>query len=903
MKKIFRKITAIAASALMMGTTMGVAAAASYPNPFVVSGAANVAVVYGTGSGVSSLDLVQAGNIQTNLQSFMTGSTGTTGSVSGEGAALFTGGTKIYVNDSLNTVKTVLTKSDLPTVLADQSFSGNVDASMTQKIDIGTNPKVSFTKQPTSSDDPSYALAISTAQANYIYNATATFSKAVNFSHADSEGETINLFGMSFTVSSTTDTDTLVLLKSAEKASLSTESPTADVTIGGKTYVIELVSASDTAATIQVTDDTGTSESREVDEAASKKINGITVAVITADETNLKLTATVVAGSEKVTLEDGSSVAVGEDDTAVDGTLVDFGTGNPNNLTVITISVYAPESDKDAVKAGEAFIDPIYGTFKLDFSGFNIATDSTAREAISITPNSDDKMDVKFTDSRGYEQSFTWARDVAGVKTAGGRDEGKLMIDDEGRNMTVFERAFVRKSEYVVVGNEDDGRLLKLTQVKNATADAGTGFTSSQVEFTDVFSGDVYKATFTSDGVGTIPSIGGKSYDVRYWGARGLSDVSYNVSVDYPDSNGNAVGIVYPTIETSKGAKVAFYEPLGINLTSWDGRSFTERPAYNLTTIRTPDGDGYTDIYTLRSTNDTYNGNFSITPAGGNIMNVSTTDVANSNGTIAASGGLQFNLTQGWLGTNANGSVSLYLMELDGTGNINQSALIVWEEKDDNTGYEAAIIQLENGRTGDDGLGIDTTASGLTWHNNSANWDSTRYSNSKIRDKADLWGTILTLDSGDSDQPTASISYPDEQLYAQFYIAAESAVITAGATTSASQLGDVLVKDSEVASVQTKNLIVVGGSCINSVAANVLGVAYPTCGSAWTTATGVGAGQFLIKSFADKYTTGKIALLVAGYEAADTAAAATALKTKSIDTSKSYTGSTSTVTVTEVTAA
>jgi hypothetical protein len=39
----FKKISAIGASILLTGMTMGVAAAANYPNPFVVGGAADVA--------------------------------------------------------------------------------------------------------------------------------------------------------------------------------------------------------------------------------------------------------------------------------------------------------------------------------------------------------------------------------------------------------------------------------------------------------------------------------------------------------------------------------------------------------------------------------------------------------------------------------------------------------------------------------------------------------------------------------------------------------------------------------------------------------------------------------------------------------------------------------------------
>ena len=87
------------------------------------------------------------------------------------------------------------------------------------------------------------------------------------------------------------------------------------------------------------------------------------------------------------------------------------------------------------------------------------------------------------------------------------------------------------------------------------------------------------------------------------------------------------------------------------------------------------------------------------------------------------------------------------------------------------------------------------------------------------------------------------------------------------------------VKDSEVASVAGKNLVVVGGSAINSVAAELLGGAYSE--AMFTSATGVGAGEFLIQSF-DR--SGKTALLVAGYSAADTEKAVTYLLNNEVDT-------------------
>ena len=88
--------------------------------------------------------------------------------------------------------------------------------------------------------------------------------------------------------------------------------------------------------------------------------------------------------------------------------------------------------------------------------------------------------------------------------------------------------------------------------------------------------------------------------------------------------------------------------------------------------------------------------------------------------------------------------------------------------------------------------------------------------------------------------------------------------------------------DSEVGSMSSKNLIVVGGSCINSVAADILGGAY--CGAAFTEATGVGSGQFLIKSVASPLNSAKTALLVAGYNVDDTQAASQYLRTQDVDT-------------------
>jgi hypothetical protein len=133
--------------------------------------------------------------------------------------------------------------------------------------------------------------------------------------------------------------------------------------------------------------------------------------------------------------------------------------------------------------------------------------------------------------------------------------------------------------------------------------------------------------------------------------------------------------------------------------------------------------------------------------------------------------------------------------------------------------------------------------------------------------------TELMWDKGDSNQKTLDLTYHGSEVEAGVYLTSSDAVSMSG------DAGVMTVKDSEVATVAGKNLVVVGGSAINTVAAELLGGAYSE--AAFTSATGVGAGEFLIQSF---NRAGKTALLVAGYNAADTEKAVTYLLNNDVDT-------------------
>jgi hypothetical protein len=77
-----------------------------------------------------------------------------------------------------------------------------------------------------------------------------------------------------------------------DSLSLTNDDPKRDVVIEGSSYSVELVGASDGAATIRVTDSDGESEAREVGEGKHKMILDLLIRMKTADEVNFALSAT-----------------------------------------------------------------------------------------------------------------------------------------------------------------------------------------------------------------------------------------------------------------------------------------------------------------------------------------------------------------------------------------------------------------------------------------------------------------------------------------------------------------------------------------------------------------------------------------------------------------------------------
>ncbi|VVB80673.1 Uncharacterised protein [uncultured archaeon] len=153
----------------------------------------------------------------------------------------------------------------------------------------------------------------------------------------------------------------------------------------------------------------------------------------------------------------------------------------------------------------------------------------------------------------------------------------------------------------------------------------------------------------------------------------------------------------------------------------------------------------------------------------------------------------------------------------------------------------------------------------------------------RIQDSDDYEGyvssklaTKVVLNDPSAAQGSATVTYHGGEVYANVFVTAPGATVTSG--TSASSVGVMTVYDNEVSSASGKNLVVIGGSCVNTVAAELLGGAL--CGDAFTAATGIKSGEALIESFA---RSGKTALLVAGFNAEDTTKAITYLSNNNVN--------------------
>jgi len=341
----------------------------NYPVPFVDDGNTNFLIVVGQEAQPS--DIVGAVNVAVRLgaERVETKSVNTGGGQSiSEGVDLSLPGDLIYLKDSFS--KDTLTKTDMPTTLADGTFTDDngVNYDYTQSVVLGTTAKFDYVKY-NSDKDPELIVDLSNTSSTYpLYTLKVTFSKVVNMSDTASKAQTLDLFGTTYTVSSDTTSDTLVLFGSSNSVTLN-EGETKTVTVGSNTYDVSVIGFDTNSDKVVLKVGTDT---KSIAEGTSKKVGGLEIyaqTVTSWDNGNHGLVV-LQLGSQKLTFQDNQAVQTGDDNTDIDGTQASIST-SVDSLSTLQIKVYKPNSDDDFINEGTAFEDPVFGAFKISLAGVN----------------------------------------------------------------------------------------------------------------------------------------------------------------------------------------------------------------------------------------------------------------------------------------------------------------------------------------------------------------------------------------------------------------------------------------------------------------------------------------------------------------------------------------------------
>jgi len=900
----FKKLAAVAGSALMAGLALAgpvlanqVSQLGKISSMVSVSGTTASFPIFVIGATAQTADVAGAVDIATNLASNAVVTSSVTSTIAGEsvtgGAKIATSG--IYLTPYYNpqNVKGILTASDIPSLLGTGTYSASSGGSYQYKQylyilgqDTNSNPAEIVFARPTTENSP--RIAFKTPGSSTLWTYKLTFSTPVSLSGVIStstlqtaiQGTTINILGKDFIVSDCTAGGTspyyisdITLLGGNNVVTVETGTPKT-VTVNTKDYTVTLtgVAAQTIGASTYysaIGDINGESFTLK---AGDTKVmsDGTMIASIKVfqGKTGAADYATIAIGADKVKLAAGSRNGA---DTGATGT-VTKGTTTVSELTSDIVSSdtagwstliikYQPSIDA-WLSPGDMKTDPFASTFNIKFNSIIPDLSDTAnRQTISFNPSGYNMLLTYKNAADAEKQMYTlyttdgttWKWASASV-SATNQDNGyRDIVFDEGANISAIEQ------DYFVIGKGGFSHTMQFSSFTPST---------STMTFTDE-SGNSITATNSSATAADL-IVDGNTYKVYI--------VDATKKIINADLNGNS---------NIAGTAAASYVYGGGGNTSKEYSFLTPK------LITTGQGGLYF-----------YNGNKTVACNGGYV----------------GMGLLGFNLNSGAVaGTSGSlkvGSTTIGSLVASATNNVTGTS---------DSGYiDTVVITPANLTTGNCNVGIGTSTSGIltdpgfvlveeaqqggTTHNwvfLPAKWDSTNsrtyigttaysddtnYADNTVLGTATeykgltTYGTLvdhLSSTLGGS----ATIHYPDVFTFGNVYVLTPTGTIASGGTGGTMTTQQVLpitadvVKldtDSDISTaIQNNDVIIVGGPCINKIAAQVLGKTYPACGAA----SGIPENAALIELFTDKFATGKTALLVAGWEAAETDLAARIVQT------------------------
>lgn len=778
MKFNFRKIASVLASTVMLSSTVALAAAANYPSPFVKSGVADVAVVYG--STAAQTDLVAATDITTSLNSKLV-TAGAATSISGGDFVKLEKSTNMFnLGEDMNDFYSTLDEDQLSIVLNTGIYmnDANEEFDYDQQIALGALNLTHF--QDNDFNDEKPVIGFDLAQGDHILNYTLDFTPdsadCGDFglsSTVDDDCETtdITMLGRSYYVVKTESTSNgvkLTLLDTANSQTI-TEGETSSITVKGSGYDVSIEFIDEDEVILNVNGVT-TNKLTEGDvfKVGTDLYVGVKNVLYNAKESGISKVE-VSLGSGKIVMEHGQEVELNNEDVSdiTDSVLNAY---IRNSSTEIDNIVLEWNLDDDAWLApGSDLVFPGFETIKLSMGGF-------------ITPS---KEWTSLDSSEGGDS----------IKLTTYVTDGKVSFNLLYSNAT--------QTGFAGLGKDANSKLI----TSNTTSLGFDGDTD-----------DWFVATW-------ISGDDSESYVLKL------------DSIDDSDPSKNTTSLKSAATDSAKGITLDIGETDEIGEISLTLNAANE----NL---------------------DTFNITASAAGGSGSV----------SLNRLVTKEGLKIQLPIFTAGPNSGDG---YIV-INATNNPTTFTMNFTEEDEDGN--------IDSGESFTAGLGFTS--------DNEIQVSSVSVTDYESEDGSDLLigyvesplATRTEYDtSGDPD--SLDIEYHGAEAYGEVYISETGAALV---TEGGAKI--LPVTDSEAPS--AKNLVVVGGSCVNSVAASLLGGAL--CGADFEAKTGVGAGSFLIETFARD--GGAVATLVAGYNAEDTTNAAKYLTTQTVDTTvgKMYKGTSAT---------
>jgi hypothetical protein len=142
----------------------------------------------------------------------------------------------------------------------------------------------------------------------------------------------------------------------------------------------------------------------------------------------------------------------------VDGTYVGL-SGDSTGLSSIVVSIAAKDSTNAYIQGGQAFTDPVFGSFKVAFNGLTPSLSDSSRDAVTVTA-SNTQTSASLKDYKGNAKTLNFANiDSSNVLTLNASVTQAIhVVENEVVNLNdYFLFAPTQESEF--------GHILKLSSV------------------------------------------------------------------------------------------------------------------------------------------------------------------------------------------------------------------------------------------------------------------------------------------------------------------------------------------------------------------------------------------------------------------------------------------------------